>query len=258
MISGKRVLVVVPARGGSKGLPNKNILPLCGIPLVALVGRVVRNIPHIDRSVVSTDSPEIARVAAEAGIAAPFMRPSNLSGDIIGDVDVLTHAVLATEAVDNCTYEIVIMLQPTSPLRTASEVIECLQMLVDNNADSVWSVSKSDKKYHPLKQLSVNGKRLSFYDPRGSQVIARQQLDELYYRNGVAYIVTRDCLMNEQMLLGKRAFACISTTPHISIDTAEDLVLAERYAKEHQLFLDEGVCAPNVLGTSSYSQKNHA
>lgn len=258
MISGKRVLAVVPARGGSKGLPNKNIRPLCGIPLVALVGGVIRNIPHIDRSVVSTDSLEIARIATEAGISAPFMRPSNLSGDIVGDVDVLIHAVLATEAVDNCIYEIIIMLQPTSPLRTASEVIECLQMLVDEDADSVWSVSMVDKKYHPLKQLSISGKRLSFYDHRGSQVIARQQLDELYYRNGVAYIVTRDCLMNERVLLGRRAFACVSSIPHISIDTAEDLALAEKYARENQLFPNEVAGAPNVLGATSYSKKNHA
>lgn len=258
MISGKRVLAVVPARGGSKGLPNKNLRPLCGIPLVALVGRVVRNIPQIDRAVVSTDSQEIARVASEAGIAAPFMRPADLSGDIIGDVDVLTHALVATETVDDCIYDIVIMLQPTSPLRTAAEVIECLQMFVDNNADSVWTVSPADKKYHPLKQLSVDCGGLSFYDPRGSQVIARQQLEALYYRNGVAYVFSRDCLMNGRMLLGRRAFACISTTPHISIDDAEDLALAERYAKEHQLFVDEGGWVPDVPGPSFGSQENHA
>lgn len=240
MISDRLVLAVVPARGGSKGLSNKNLRTLCDIPLVALVGRVVRDVSQIDRTVVSTDSPEIARVAAEAGIDAPFMRPTDLSGDIVSDVDVLMHAVQVTEAMDDCTYDVVVMLQPTSPLRTAAEVTECLRMFTDNAADSVWTVSVADTKYHPLKQLSVDGEKLSYYDPRGSQVIARQQLQELYYRNGVAYVLTRDCLMNGRTLLGKRAFACISTSPHISIDTAEDLALAEQYARECQMFQDEG------------------
>jgi len=231
MIRGKRLLAVVPARGGSKGLPGKNLRQICGVPLVALAGRVARLVSEIDRAVVSTDSPEIARVAEQSGLAAPFMRPEALSGDFIGDVDVLTHAIEASEECDGCRYDIVIMLQPTSPLRTADEVRRCLDVFVGNDADSVWSVSPVDRKYHPLKQLAIEGDRLSYYDPVGPTIIARQQLNDLYIRNGVAYVLSRDCLMEQRSLMGARAFACVTTAPHISIDTAEDLARAERWAQ---------------------------
>lgn len=231
MIAGQRVLAVVPARGGSKGLPRKNLREVGGVPLVALAGRIARQIPEIDRAVVSTDSPEIVAAALEGGLAAPFMRPESLSGDLIGDVDVLLHALEATEQADDTRYDIVVMLQPTSPLRTAPEVRACLDMFVANDADSVWSVSRIDRKYHPLKQLSVDGNRLSYYDSRGSAIVARQQLDDMYIRNGVAYVVSRDCLTERHALMGQRAFACITTAPHISIDTAEDLARAEQWAR---------------------------
>ena len=225
------MLAVVPARGGSKGLPRKNLRELGGVPLVALAGRVAQQIPEIDRAVVSTDSPEIVAAAVESGLAAPFMRPEALSGDLIGDVDVLLHALEATEKADDTRYHIVVMLQPTSPLRTADEVRACLDMFAANNADSVWTVSRIDRKYHPLKQLSVDGHRLSYYDSRGSAIIARQQLDDMYIRNGVAYVLSRDCLTERHSLMGERAFACITTAPHISIDTADDLARAEQWAR---------------------------
>jgi CMP-N-acetylneuraminic acid synthetase len=187
--------------------------------------------PEIDRAVVSTDSPEIARVAERAGLAAPFLRPPELSGDLIGDVDVLIHALTSTEQLDGCRYDVIVMLQPTSPLRTSGDVRACLDMFVANDADSVWSVSAADKKYHPLKQLRIEGSRLSYYDPSGAEIVARQQLSELFIRNGVAYVISRDCLVERRSLMGKRAFACITPGPHISIDTAEDLAAAEALAR---------------------------
>ena len=117
MLNGKRVLAVVPARSGSKGIPDKNLKSVGGIPLVARVGEVLKALPEVDRAVVSTDSDGIAAVAEAAGIAAPFRRPDAISGDTIGDLDVLTHALQATEASDGTIYDVVLMLQPTSPLR---------------------------------------------------------------------------------------------------------------------------------------------
>jgi CMP-N-acetylneuraminic acid synthetase len=197
---------------------------------------VVAEIPDIDRAIVSTDSPEIAKVAAEAGLAAPFMRPDCLSGDLIGDVDVLAHALEEMENIDRCIYDVIVMLQPTSPLRTPAEVIECLRKFEKEAADSVWTMSVADKKFHPLKQLSLKEGKLSFYDPRGSAIVARQQLEELYFRNGVAYVVSRDTLINDRTLLGRAAYACVSDVVHISIDTAADLSQAELLALERKLF----------------------
>ena len=228
MIGHKRVLAVVPARGGSKGIPLKNLKPVNGVPLVALVGEVIRELPEIDRAVVSTDNDEIASVAEEAGIAAPFRRPESLSGDRIGDLEVLTQALLACEELDGITYDFVLMLQPTSPLREPAHVRDCLNKLVQGDWDAVWTVSETDSKGHPLKQLTVaaDGK-MDYYDPAGATIIARQQLKPVYHRNGIAYAITRDCLLNQHTIKGARTAALVIEGEHVSIDTLWDLEQVE-------------------------------
>jgi len=228
MLNDRKILAVVPARGGSKGIPLKNLQPVMGVPLVALVGRVIAKLPEIDRAVVSTDHDEIARVAKAAGIAAPFRRPAALSSDQIGDVDVLTHALQATEEVDGTQYDIVLMLQPTSPLRRPEQVLACLNMLVEGGWDAVWTVSETDSKGHPLKQLTVGaGGELDYYDAAAGGIIARQQLSQVYHRNGIAYSVKRECLMGQGSLKGTRTGALVIDGPQLSIDTPFDLELVE-------------------------------
>jgi CMP-N,N'-diacetyllegionaminic acid synthase len=227
LIAGLRVLAVVPARGGSKGISLKNLRKVRGRPLVALAGDVASQVPEIDRRVVSTDHPEIARVAQAAGLDAPFVRPPELSGDRIGDWDVLVNALVETEAVDGLHYDIIVMLQPTSPLRKAADVSAVIRMLVENGFDSVWSVSATDSKAHPLKQLVVQDGVMEYWDARGSQVVARQQLTPVFHRNGVAYAVTRSCLLEQRTIKGKRAGAYIVSGDQISIDTEHDIALVE-------------------------------
>ena len=226
MIGGLRVLAVVPARGGSKGLPRKNLLPVGGVPLVARVGDVVGGCPSIDRAVVSTDDEEIAAVAQGAGLDAPFRRPAELSGDRIGDVEVLFHALEATEADDGTRYDVVVMLQPTSPLRTAEQVEAVLAQLVEQQLDAVWTVSLTDGKAHPVKQLRMADGLLAFDHPSGAQVVARQQLEPLWHRNGVAYALRREVL-EAGLLLGPRTGASVIDGPVANIDDALDLEWAE-------------------------------
>jgi CMP-N-acetylneuraminic acid synthetase len=149
----KRILVIVPARGGSKGVKLKNIRPLNGAPLVASVGKVIQQLDYIDRAVVSTDHPEIARIAKESGLDVPFMRPESISGDIVSDWEVLHHALMATEEDDAETYDIIVMLQPTSPLRKPEHITMAIEKLIDGNYDAVWTLSEIDQKNHPYKQL---------------------------------------------------------------------------------------------------------
>ncbi len=227
MIDGRLVLAVVPARGGSKGIPMKNLRTVCGRPLVALAGEVARAVPEIDRRVVSTDHLEIVSVARDAGLDAPFMRPDSISGDRIGDWDVLSHALLATEALDGVIYDIIVMLQPTSPLRLPSDVSGTIRMLVDSDYDAVWSVSETDTKSHPLKQLMVKNGLMEYWDSRGAQIIARQQLDPVYHRNGVAYAITRSCLLDQKTIKGYRTGAYIVSGENISIDTESDIEMVE-------------------------------
>jgi len=227
LIEGLKVLAVVPARGGSKGIPMKNLRVVRGRPLVALAGDVVAQVLEIDRRVVSTDHPEIARVARSAGLDAPFLRPAELSGDLIGDHEVLVNALRETEAADGCAYDIVVMLQPTSPLRKAADVSAVIRQLVDGRYDSVWSVSATDPKAHPLKQLVLHDRDMEYWDPRGGGIIARQQLTPVFHRNGVAYAMTRSCLLDQGTIKGARAGAYVVPGEHVSIDTEQDIRLIE-------------------------------
>jgi len=228
MIGDKNVLAVVPARGGSKGIPLKNLRPVLGVPLVARAGQIAMALPVIDRAVVSTDHEEIASVAEGAGLAAPFRRPENLSGDRIGDRDVLAHALLEMERLDGVRYGIVVMLQPTSPLRRAADVLGAIMMLDREGWDAVWTVSETDSKGHPLKQLVLGADgAMDYYDQRGAAIIARQQLQPVYHRNGVAYAVTRDCLVNQKSIKGKRTGALVIDGHHVSIDTEWDIEQVE-------------------------------
>lgn len=233
MFSGKRILAVVPARGGSKGLLHKNLRPMRGVPLVVHAARVAAEVTEIDRSVVSTDDEEIARVARAAGLALNGFRPAALSGDRVPDWPVLHHELLAAEAADNVIYDVVIMLQPTCPLRKPSHVLRALQTLVLKDLDAVWTISPSDPKFHPLKQLVLGDDQLfDYFDKGGGRIVARQELSPLYHRNGAAYAITRGCLVEQKSIKGARAGAVVVDEPLVSIDTAADLRLCEFYAAE--------------------------
>jgi len=119
------------------------------------------------------------------------------------------------------------MLQPTSPLRQAEHVVGTINMLIDGDWDAVWTVSETDSKNHPLKQLTVKDGRLDYYDPAGKQIIARQQLVPVYHRNGVAYAIRRSCLLDQKSISGERTGAFVLEGDLISIDTYWDLELSE-------------------------------
>jgi CMP-N,N'-diacetyllegionaminic acid synthase len=229
MIEDKKVLAVVPARGGSKGVPMKNLRPVGGVPLVARVATTVQDVPYFDRAVVSTDHEEIASAAEAAGISAPFRRPEELSGDRIGDWEVLNHAVLATEKIDGHPYDIIVMLQPTAPLRRAADVARTIETLVAEDLDAVWTVTETDLKYHPLKQFSMDTGLLDYFDPAGKSIVARQQLTPVYHVNGVAYAFTRSCLVEQKAKLGRRTKGMIIEGPDISIDTEADFTAIEKH-----------------------------
>lgn len=231
MIDGKRVLAVVPARGGSKGIPLKNLRHVCGEPIVARAGRCLAQVPLIDRAVVSTDHEGIAKIAEKAGLAAPFRRPPELSGDLVGDWNVLNHALLKMDRLDGYIYDIVVMLQPTAPLRTPQQVTAAIKHLVEGHFDSVWTVTVTDLKYHPLKQLALKEGNLHHFDPRGAGIIARQQLDPVYHRNGLAYVMTRACIVEQETILGNRAGALITEGPSVSIDVPSDIEAVESTLK---------------------------
>lgn len=233
MYHDKSILAVVPARGGSKGIKLKNIREVGGVPMVARVGEIIAQIPSIDRSIVSTDFEDIAEVARNSGLGVPFMRPPELSGDLVSDLEVLTHSLKEMETLDKREYDVVLMLQPTSPLRKAEHVIKTIEKLIIGQFDAVWTVSETDSKSHPLKQLTFQDDFLDYYDGEGVKIIARQQLKPVYHRNGAAYAITRECLLDQKSIKGKKCSAVVIKEPMISIDTEFDIKLAELFIEEY-------------------------
>jgi CMP-N-acetylneuraminic acid synthetase len=227
VIANQRILAVVPARGGSKGIPLKNLRTLKGHSLVGHVGLIVKEVPEIDRVVVSTDHDGIAEEAERYGIQAPFRRPPDLSGDRITDWQVLDHALRTMEELDQSTYDLIVMLQPTAPLRRPAHVRGALQMCATGEWDAVWAATPIDPSHHPLKQLSVSGgKELSYLDPEGASFVARQMLSPTFSRNGAAYVFTRACIADQKQIMGKRTGALLIDEPYVSIDTELDFELA--------------------------------
>lgn len=228
MINDSQILAVVPARGGSKGIPMKNLRMIGGRSLIARVGDVLHSLPQIDTGVVSTDHEDIAKEAEVSGIQAPFRRPDSLSGDRVGDLEVLSHALETMEIIENRVFDIIVMLQPTSPFRTGKQVADCIEMLVNGGWDAVWTVSMTDTKAHPLKQLNVsNNQVLQLYDSSGARIVARQELNPVYHRNGIAYAFTRECIINQKKIMGKRTGALVVEEPCVNIDTEWDIDYAE-------------------------------
>jgi CMP-N,N'-diacetyllegionaminic acid synthase len=234
MINNKKILAVVPARGGSKGVKLKNIRRIGDTSLVAKVGEIVQQINIIDKAIVSTDHHEIAKIAMKSGLEVPFFRPEELSGDRIGDVDVLTHALLEMEKINNTKYDIIVMLQPTSPDRTVKHITDAISKFIKTKAESVWTVSETDSKGHPYKQLVIEDDTIDFFDKRGREIIARQELTATYHKNGIAYVISRDCLINKKSIEGDKCIPFLVDGYVSNIDTELDIAFAEFLLTYHK------------------------
>lgn len=236
MYKKNRILAVVPARSGSKGIKLKNIRLLNGIPLIGYTANLIDQLNIIDEAIVSTDSNKIAKIAKKYGLDVPFLRPKNLSGDLVSDLEVLNHVLSDMRKKMNKDFEIILLLPPTSPMRLKVDVTKVIKKLIDQNLDSVWTVSKSDKKNHPLKQLKINGYNLCYADKNGETIIARQQLKSFYQRNGVVYAFTKNCLKTQKRILGKRAGYVLINRPVVNIDDKFDMEIAEFLLKKNKIY----------------------
>jgi CMP-N-acetylneuraminic acid synthetase len=230
MFKGHSILVVIPARGGSKGIQRKNIYPVLGKPLISYTIDVCKDLTWIDEVIVSTDDLEIAKLVESLGVKVPFLRPKEISGDFISDHQVIKHALFEVERLKSREFDFVMMLQPTSPLRSCSDVESTINYLIEGGFDSVWTVSPVDSKYHALKQLTISdSKRLEYFSSEGEGVIARQQLNPTFIRNGVAYAMARSVITDGSSLLGNSPGALVIDSKQISIDTLEDIKTVEAY-----------------------------
>jgi len=230
MYKNKKILAIVMARGGSKGIKRKNLKKINGYSLVAISAKVLKKIKSIDKSIISSDSNQIINEGIKFGLKKIFKRPALLSGDIVSDYDVIKHGLLSAEKFFKTKYDLALMIQPTSPLRTVKHINDCIKLYFKKKGTtSVWSVSKIDTKFHPMKILEIKNNFLKYFHKKGKKIIARQQLDQKYYRNGVCYVVNRKTILKEKNLLGNKSVPYIMSDKVINIDSIEDLDLASFY-----------------------------
>lgn len=218
-----KYLALVPARGGSKGVKNKNIRLVNGVPLIHYTIKSALAVQAFSEVVVSTDSEEIAKVSSEAGALIPFIRPPELANDTAKSIDAVIHAL---DVLEN-EYDAVCLLQPTSPLRISEDILGALVAFEQSGKDSLVSVTKlEDPHPHKVKKI-VDGRLASFLDGTSSEV-PRQSLPECYILNGSIYLAKVDFLRKN------RTFFSNDTAPYIipeqrsiNIDCENDLLLAE-------------------------------
>lgn len=194
MIDGLSVLAVIPARGGSKGVPGKNVLPIGGRPLIEWTVTAARGSRFIDRVILSSDDDEIIAVAVGAGCDAPFRRTPALSGDDATSIDVVIDALNRTPG-----YDVVVLLQPTSPLRTADDIDAALERLTSSGAPSCVSVCEAGD--HPWLVFSPRGERLAPYcDIPDGTSLRRQDLPPAVVLNGAIYAARVDRVRADKRL----------------------------------------------------------
>ena len=225
------ILAIIQARGGSKGIPKKNIYPINGYPLIAYSIAAAKKSKLITDVVVSTDSDEIADIASSFGALVPFMRPPELAGDKVLSVDSLLHAVVESEDILKKSYDYIIELPCVSPLRDHNDINGALNLLIDSGSDSVISMVGTGEK-HPIRLKKIINNRIKDFTkeyPEPGQNSRRQDLSpESYIRNGAIYAMTRDTLIKNKSRHGEDSLAYImGDAQSVNIDTIEDLKTAE-------------------------------
>jgi len=228
VIDGLAILAVVPARGGSKSIPRKNLKMVGGVSLVGRAARVAKALPFVDAALISTDDPEIAAEAKAHGLDAPFLRPPKLSGDTATSVEMWRHAWLAAEQHYGRRFDLSVLLEPTSPLRRPQDVERTLRALIDAGAPAAATVSPMPAHYTPHKTLKINQKgEIEFYLEGGAKHSLRQGIPAYYHRNGLCYAVTRDHLVSHGCIIDRGAVAVVVDRHVVNIDDMFELELAE-------------------------------
>ena len=225
----ERVLAVVPARGGSKGLPRKNIRVLAGKPLLAYTAEAALAARRLTRVVLTTDDEEIAEVGRQWGIEVPFLRPAELAEDDTPTLPVVQHAVRWLEQRGD-SFNSVCLLQPTNPLRRAEHIDACIELLESSGADAVVTVLPVPAEHNPHWVYFRNPEgilKLSTGEP--APIARRQDLPPAFHREGSVYVTRRRVLIEQNSLYGERLVGFLmDPAESVNIDSPADLDRAER------------------------------
>ena len=227
MIDGRKVLGLIPARGGSKGLPRKNVLPTAGKPLIAWTVEAALASKYLDRVILSSDDDEIIAAAEQAGCEVPFKRPAEFATDQATTLDVARHALPKLPG-----FDILVVLQPTSPLRSGADIDATLEQLIEHQASSAVSVTEPAKSPYWSYRMNEQGRLVTLLDPELAKK-RRQDLPPAYVLNGAVYAARIDWLLEQGGFVGADTVAHVMPAERsLDVDTALDLKMVELCLKE--------------------------
>lgn len=228
------ILGIIPARGGSKGIPGKNLRPLAGRPLIAHTIEAALGSRRLTRTILSSDCPEIMAVARGLGLDVPFPRPAALAADDTPMLPVIRHALDTLREREGYEPQYIVLLQPTSPLRQARHIDEALDKLLASDADSLVSVVQVPHQYAPTSVMVLEGDRVRPYLPIDEARNLRQWKPTFYARNGAAiYAFTRQCLLERGSIYGETILAyAMSREDSVDVDEMLDLRICEMLLRE--------------------------
>ncbi|MGB3775793.1 MAG: acylneuraminate cytidylyltransferase family protein [Leeuwenhoekiella sp.] len=218
-----KILGIIPARGGSKGVPGKNKKLLAGKPLVGYSIEEGLNCKHLDHLIVSTEDPEIAQISRDYGLEVPFMRPMNLASDSASSIDLVIHALAFFES-QQMHYDAICLLQPTVPFREAALIDAAIKKFKSEDTDSLISVREVPHQFNPYWVFEKEDTNLLSGSKKDVPLISRrQELPAAFYRDGSIYLTKTEIIKSQRSFLGERINYIISdNTDYVNIDTMED------------------------------------
>lgn len=237
MYKNKKIIAVIPARGGSKRIPRKNIKLLAGKPLIVYAIETALKSSYLDRVIVSTEDKEIAGVAKKYGAEIPFMRPMELATDTATSLSVLQHAVRFLEKNENYKPDLIVLIQPTSPLILPEDIDKTIEQAVESNSNSCTTLCEI--KERPEWMYLIGKNRTRIFLKQKIQKARIQDLPKIFRLNGAVYVIKRDILMRKNKILDNANLAAVIMPKERSIDIDEPIdfeiteFLMDKYAKKN-------------------------
>jgi CMP-N,N'-diacetyllegionaminic acid synthase len=232
MINGSSIIAIIPARGGSKGLPDKNIMELCGKPLLGWSIDAGLASKYIDEVVVTTDSEDIASIARDFGASVPFMRPAELASDTATSFDAIKHTIDFYENRLNKRFEYIVLLEPTSPLREKNDIDEMIEKIISVEKQFDAIISLGEVHEHPSIMKKLISNKITSYCNELDMASRRQDNESAYFPYGVAYIVKTKTLMDEKSFYPKRTtYYLLKRYQCFEIDDIYDFIAIENIMK---------------------------
>jgi len=229
------LLAIIPARGGSKRLPGKNIKDFCGKPMIAWSIEAAKECRLISRVIVSTDDDNIAAVARRFGAEVPFMRPKALATDAAKTSDVIRHTLTTLKDKERYTPDYICLLQPTAPLRTAKHITKAVDLMLSRKADACVSVVETRINPYFTNTIGKDGMFHDYIKNTGRKYVAKLKSQKIYALNGAIYIIKTDVFLKEQTFEPKKTAAYVmNQEDSVDVDTINDFMIAE--------FIKKNIC----------------